>query len=182
MRIVGISGSLRKDSWNTRLLNAAAAVAADKGQTIEIVGWNDVPVFSEDLESPVPPEAVTAFRAAVQSADAILFATPEYNNAIPGGLKNLIDWGSRAPGIWSGKVVAVMGATVGGFGAVHGVRDVRHVMTVLGAVVIGPPNVNVPKAQEAFYDNGGLKDPVAAKSVATLIDRLVELTGLVRPG
>ena len=182
MRIVGISGSLRKDSWNTKLLKAAAAVAVEKGTTIQIVEWHDLPVLNEDLEKPAPPEAVTTFREAVEHAHAILFATPEYNNAIPGGLKNLIDWGSRKPrNIWADKTVAVIGATVGGFGAVHGVRDVRHVMTVLGAHVIGAPNVNVSRAQDAFGDDDALKDPMAAKALDALVERLIEVSMMLRP-
>jgi len=120
MRILAVSGSLRDDSYNTKLLRAAAELA---GEDVEIELWDGlkaVPPYDEDDDRDPAPAAVARFRAAIAGADGVLFATPEYNSSIPGQLKNAVDWASRpfrSGALW-GKPVVVIGASSGMYGAV----------------------------------------------------------------
>ena len=181
MNLVGIAGSLRRDSYNKKLLAAAARAAEAQGHALTIVDIGELPVLNQDDEKPTMPKPVEAFRAALFAADAIVFCTPEYNYSLPGGLKNAIDWGSRPPkNVFDQKVVAVMGATVGGFGTVNACRDLRHVMNVLNAIVVPQPFVYLSKAQEAFDDAGNLKDDKTAKAVDGIMARLIATTTALR--
>src|SRR4051812_18454183 len=116
IRILGIPGSLRRGSYNRALLRAAQQVVPS-GATLEVFDLVGIPVFNEDDEGN-PPEKVKQFKARIRESDAILFATPEYNYSIPGGLKNAIDWASRPYGdsAWMGKPAAIMGASLGRMG------------------------------------------------------------------
>ena len=118
MRILGISGSLRRESHNTRLLRAAGALLPEGAELDVFGGLAEIPPFSEDVEHD-PPESVLALREAIAAADAVLIATPEYNGSIPGGLKNAVDWASRPrqEAALMNKTVAVTGASTGQFGA-----------------------------------------------------------------
>src|ERR1700736_1886406 len=114
MRVLGISGSLRRDSHNRRLLRAAAGLLPPEAELVLFEGLKAIPPFDEDDE-PTPALAVERWRAAIGDADALLFATPEYNSSIPGQLKNAIDWASRpvATNVLRNKPVAVIGASTG---------------------------------------------------------------------
>ena len=120
VRVLGISGSLRRDSFNTRLLAAAADGLPDDVELVRWDGLADVPPFDEDAEAGPAPAAVADLRAAIADADAVLFATPEYNGSVPGQLKNALDWVSRpyATNPLRNTPAAVVGASTGGFGAV----------------------------------------------------------------
>ncbi len=138
MRVLGIAGSLRRDSHNARLLRAAAeAVAGDVELTI-FDGLKDVPPYDQDDDVEPAPEAVAHLRAAIAEADAILIATPEYNHSIPGQLKNALDWASRPyPGsALSDKPAAVIGSSVGSFGAIWAQAELRKVLGATGARVL----------------------------------------------
>jgi chromate reductase len=173
MRIGAISGSLRSQSYNTRVLRAVAKLAEAAGHTVEFIDWSALPVLSEDLESPDgPPAPVKAFREALGQYDFLLISTPEYNHSIPGGLKNAIDWASRAPNVWGGKKAAIMGATVGAWGAVQAVREVRHVLGVLGVQVQTHPMVNLPGAAGAFDEQGNLTNALAISAAEKLVASL----------
>src|SRR5262245_21124488 len=119
MRILGISGSLRQDSHNRRLLTEAAEFLPAGVEFQLLDDLKTVPPFDEDDEADVPV-AVARLREAIEAADGLLFATPEYNTSVPGQLKNAVDWASRPVGeaVLLGKPVAVIGASTGGFGAV----------------------------------------------------------------
>ena len=137
MRLLAVSGSLRGDSHNTRLLRAAAQ-QLPPGVELELYeGLKQVPPFNEDDEAMPAPE-VQAWRAEIEAADAVLFATPEYNSSIPGQLKNAVDWLSRpaGSGALSGKHVAVIGASTGMFGAVWSQAELRKVLGAAGARVV----------------------------------------------
>jgi chromate reductase len=166
MRILAVSGSLRRDSFNTRLLRIAAA-AAPAG--VEVEPWDgvrDLPLYDEDLEQGLVPEAVLRLRADWEAADAILFATPEYNGSVPGALKNAVDWGSRPRGgaVLLNKPVAVVGASTGRFGTMWAQADLRRVLGVAGARVVGD-ELPVTLAHEKLTADGRLLD-------AELRDRL----------
>ena len=156
MRVLAISGSLRRDSHNRRLLRAAAALLPPEAELVEFDGLKAVPPFDEDDEHDVAP-AVRGMREAIAQADAVLFATPEYNSSIPGVLKNAVDWASRptAKAALANKPVAVVGASTGMFGAVWAQAELRKVLGAAGARVIDR-ELPVASADEAFDDDGRL--------------------------
>ena len=138
MRVLGVSGSLRRDSHNSALLRAAGALVEERGAEFEVFdGLKAIPPYDEDDDLGDGPEAVARFRRAIADADAILFATPEYNSSIPGVLKNAIDWASRPPSQspLRNKPVAVIGASTGMFGAVWAQAELRKVLGSTGARV-----------------------------------------------
>lgn len=138
MRVLGISGSLRRDSYNTTLLRSAAE-RLPAGVELELWdGLKAVPSYDEDDDVEQAPAAVAAIRAAIAGADAVLIATPEYNSSIPGGLKNALDWVSRplATNPLRNKPVAVIGASTGAFGAVWSQAELRKVLKTIGARVL----------------------------------------------
>src|SRR5207247_137974 len=138
VRVLGVSGSLRRDSHNTRLLRAAGDVIAGQGAEFEVFdGLKAIPPYDEDDDVGSGPVAVERFRQAIASADAVLFATPEYNSSIPGVLKNAVDWASRplATNPLRNKPVAVIGASTGMFGAVWAQAELRKVLGAAGARV-----------------------------------------------
>jgi chromate reductase len=157
MRILAISGSLRRDSHNTRLLRHLAE-QAPAGLEIEVWdGLKSIPPYDEDDDVAPGPPAVADLRAAIADADGLLFATPEYNSSIPGVLKNAIDWASRprAETPLQGKPAAVIGASTGSFGAVWAQAELRKVLGSTGARVV---DLDLPlaRAHEAFHPDGGL--------------------------
>jgi chromate reductase len=159
MKVLAVSGSLRAGSYNTQLLRAAAE-AAPAGVEVELwEGIGDLPLYDQDLDGGEVPEAVRRLRADWGGADAILFATPEYNGSVPGGLKNAVDWGSRprleAPLL--NKTVAVVGASPGQFGALWAQADLRKTLGVAGARVVGD-ELPVTRAHEKFDAAGRLLD------------------------
>jgi chromate reductase len=137
MRVLGITGSLRSDSHNGRLLRAAAALLPPGAEFVEFTGLKAIPPFDEDDE-PNPGPAVDHWRAELGRADALLFATPEYNSSIPGALKNAVDWASRpsATAALRNKPAAVIGASTGMFGAVWAQAELRKALAAAGARVI----------------------------------------------
>ncbi len=175
MTILGISGSLRADSHNSRLLRAAAR-ELPAGARLEVWdGLRDVPPYDEDLDTPDPPAEVARQRDAIARAAADLIATPEYNSAVPGCLKNAIDWASR-PRLESPlrfKPVAVMGATTGSFGAVWAQAELRKVLGSAGARVVDG-EVALARAQDGFTDDGRLRDEGLAQQLHDLVNLLVD--------
>ena len=157
MQILAVSGSLRADSHNTSLLRAAAE-AAPEGVELELwSGIGDLPIYDQDLEGSDLPDAVLRLREDWAAADAILFATPEYNGSVPGGLKNAIDWASRPvrESALTNKNVAVIGASTGQFGAMWAQADLRKILGVTGARVAGD-ELPVTRAHEKFDAEGRL--------------------------
>ena len=170
MRILGIAGSLRRGSHNRRLLRAAGDTLPPGVELVEWDGLGGLPIFDEDLET-TPPAPVAGFLAAIEDADAILVATPEYNASVPGGLKNALDWASRPfpDNVLRDKPSAVIGASTGLFGAVWAQAEVRKALKASGAHVL-ESELPVGMADGAFADDGTLADP-------ELIARLGDLLG-----
>ena len=169
MKVLAVSGSLRAGSYNTRLLRAAAD-AAPEGVEVELwEGIGDLPIYSEDLEGGPLPDSVQRLRTDWADADAILFATPEYNGSIPGGLKNAVDWASRprADAALKNKTVAVVGASTGQFGAMWAQQDLRKALGTAGARVVGE-ELPVARAQEGFDESvhERLRDVLEALALA----------------
>jgi chromate reductase len=171
-RILGISGSLRRDSHNTSLLRAAAEAAGPDVQLEVYDGLKEIPPYDEDDDMHPRPESVARLNEAIASADAVLFSTPEYNASIPGQLKNAIDWVSRpvATNVLRNKPVAVVGASTGAFGAVWAQAELRKVLATLGARVIDV-ELPVPHAHTRF-DEGGLTDDEIRVSLADAVNAL----------
>src|SRR5436305_3606321 len=166
MKVLGISGSLRRDSHNAKVLPAAAELLPD-GVELELWdGLKAVPPYDEDDDVEPAPAAVTELRDAIAGADAILIATPEYNHSVPGQLKNAIDWASRplATNPLRNKPVAVVGASTGMFGAVWAQAELRKVLAATGARVV-EGEVAVGHADTRFDDDGRLNDPNLAEQL-----------------
>ncbi len=177
-RILGISGSLRRDSHNTSLLRAAAEAAAGSDVELELYdGLKEVPPYDEDDDVHPRLTSVARLNAAIANADAVLFATPEYNASIPGQLKNAIDWISRpvATNVLRNKPVVVVGASTGAFGAAWAQAELRKVLAALGARVLDV-ELPVPHAHTRF-EEGGLTDEEIR---AGLADAVAALAGEIR--
>ncbi|HSR95218.1 MAG TPA: NADPH-dependent FMN reductase [Solirubrobacterales bacterium] len=138
MRVLGISGSLRRDSHNSALLRAAAERLPAGAELVHLEGLSEIPPYDEDVEVQAVPETVRELREAIRNADAVLIATPEYNHSIPGQLKNALDWASRPAGksALNGKPAATIGASTGMFGAVWAQAELRKVLSAMGGRVI----------------------------------------------
>jgi chromate reductase len=176
MKVLAISGSLRRESHNTALLRAAAEVLPPPA-TLELFdGLKQVPPYDADDDGEQAPAPVRRLRDAVAGADAILIATPEYNSSIPGQLKNALDWVSRPAGgsAARGKPVAVIGASTGMFGAVWAQAEVRKVMGAIGARVIDR-ELPVAKADDAFTEDGRLADLELHGELEETLNELVSL-------
>jgi chromate reductase len=179
VKILGISGSLRSESHNTNLLRAAAELLPP-GVELELWdGLKAVPPYDQDDDVQPAPEAVEALRAAVAGADAVLFATPEYNSSIPGVLKNALDWVSRPlkTNALRNKPVAVVGASTGAFGAVWSQAELRKVLAAIGARVV-EGDVAVGHAPSRFDEGGRLTDDQIREQLAEV---LLALVAEVRP-
>ena len=153
MRVLAISGSLRKDSYNTGLLHAAAEVAPDGVEVVIYDGLREIPPYDQDDEAGAVPAEVLHLRRAIEDADALVFATPEYNGSVPGVLKNAVDWASRprATTVMQNKPAAVIGASTGMFGAVWAQADLRRILGLTGNRVLDL-ELPVGRAQETFED------------------------------
>jgi chromate reductase len=163
-RILGISGSLRRDSHNTSLLRAAAEAAGPDIEFVLYDGLKQIPPYDEDDDVHPRPESVARLNEAIDAADAVFFSTPEYNSSIPGQLKNAIDWVSRpvATNALRNKPVAVVGASTGGFGAVWAQAELRKVLAAVGARVLDL-ELPVPHAHTRFEDGGLTDDEIRAR-------------------
>jgi chromate reductase, NAD(P)H dehydrogenase (quinone) len=160
MRVLGISGSLRRDSYNSALLRHAGELLEAEGVEFAIYdALREVPPYDEDSDVADGPEAVARIRAAVAAADAVFITTPEYNSSLPGVLKNALDWLSRpmATNALRNKPVAVIGASAGMFGAVWAQAEARKVLSAIGARVVDG-EVAVGHAHERFDAKGRLND------------------------
>jgi chromate reductase len=176
VKIIGLSGSLRQRSFNTGLLHAARELAPD-GVTIEIADLSQLPLYNDDVRQAGYPAPVAALRAALASADAVLFATPEYNYSVPGVLKNAIDWASRPPDPpLAGRPAAVMGASGGLSGTMRAQYHLRQMMVFLDVPMLSRPEVFVQKAGERFDADGRLVDEDTRAHVAKLVAALVAWT------
>ncbi len=174
MRVLAISGSLRRDSHNTRLLRVAAELTSPPAELELFDGLKDVPPYDEDDDGDLVPEGAQRLREAIARADAVLIATPEYNSSIPGQLKNALDWASRPfpDNVLRNKPVAVIGASTGMFGAVWAQADVRKVLGAIGARVVDV-ELPVAGAEEAFAGDR-LADEELHKRLAQILTELVE--------
>jgi len=175
LTVLGISGSLRRDSYNTKLVRAVGELFdATDADFVPYEALKAVPPYDEDDDVEPALEAVSRLRAAVAGADAIVIATPEYNSSIPGHLKNALDWISRpiATNVMRNKPVAVIGASTGAFGAVWSQAELRNVSRAIGARVLDV-EVAVGHAHTRFDEGGGLIDDAIREQLHALVDEVV---------
>ncbi len=176
MKVLGIAGSLRKASFNKALLCAAQEVAP-AGMDIDVFDLEGIPPYNQDLDYQ-PPARVTALKARVRAADAVLIATPEYNYSIPGVLKNAIDWASRPYGdnAFDDKPVALMGASVGQIATARAQYHLRQSFVFLNMHPLNRPEVMVPFAEEKVDPSGRLIDERARQGIKGLLESLAAWT------
>lgn len=173
MKIIGISGSLRKASFNTKLLELAKAQAS--GHDFEIVSIGDIPLYNGDVEEAGMPASVTALSEKIRAADALYIATPEYNYSTSGVLKNTIDWLSRDrdPSMpLGGKVVALAGTSAGMLGTANAQAHLRHTLSLLGCDMVTNPQVLVAANYEAMVEPSDMLKELVGKQIAAMAKRV----------
>lgn len=177
IRILGIVGSQRSQSYNRFALRAAQALVPE-GVMIELIELHDIPFFEPRHECS-PPPAVVEFRRRVTAADAILFATPECHHGVPGKLKSAIDWASRpyGEGVWRGKPAAVMSASTGGLVTARAQHHLRQILAGLEMPMVDQAGGINGHAERRFSPDGELIDDLTRQSIRGLV---AELAGLVR--
>jgi len=174
VRVLAISGSLRRDSYNTALLRALRG-EAPAGVEIELWhGLKEIPAYDADDDVVPGPASVEAFRELVREVDAVFFATPEYNSSVPGALKNALDWASRplATSAFRNKPVAVISSSAGAFGGVWAAAELRKVLGAMGARVT-EAELSVGHAHEKFDELGRLTDEDVRQGLRDALQTLV---------
>jgi chromate reductase, NAD(P)H dehydrogenase (quinone) len=174
--ILGIAGSLRRDSFNKAALRAAQKLVP-QGVTLEIFELDGIPLFNQDEEKN-PPAKVAELKSKIRAADAILICTPEYNYSIPGVLKNAIDWASRPYGdsAWAKKPVAIMGASPGALGTARAQYHLRQMFVFLDMYAVNQPEVMIANAAQRFDAQGNLTDETSKKLIQQLLKNLAGWT------
>ena len=180
MKVLGISGSLRKGSYNSMALRAAQKLAP-AGITVEIADISRIPMYNDDVRAAGEPAEVAALKAQIRAADAVLLVTPEYNFSIPGVLKNTLDWMSRPPEPpFDGKPVAIMGASPGPVGTARVQYDLRKVLVFMNSFTVNKPEVFIASAPSKFNAEGELTDEMTAKFIKDLLVSLQALKARLR--
>ena len=169
MKVLGISGSLRKGSYNSMALRAAQKLAPE-GMTVEIADISRIPMYNDDVRAAGEPPEVVALKAQIRAADAVLLVTPEYNFSIPGVLKNTLDWMSRPPEPpFDGKVVGIMGASPGPVGTARVQYDLRKVLVFMNSFTVNKPEVFINLCAGKFNAQGELTDEATGKFITDLL-------------
>jgi NAD(P)H-dependent FMN reductase len=167
-KVLGISGSLRRGSYNSALLRAATALMPE-GATLEVASIRGIPLFDGDVEAQGLPASVAQLKEAVVAADGVLLVTPEYNNSIPGVFKNTIDWLSRpaadARRVFGGRRFAIIGASPGAFGTILSQTAWLPVMRTLGVQLWTGGRLMVSRANNVFDESGVLKDAASEEAL-----------------
>ena len=175
VRVMAISGSARRDSYNTALLREAVGLAS-RSMRIDLYDLSAIPPYDDDVRRQGYPPAVAAFREAIRASDALLIATPEYNRSVPGMLKNAIDWASRRPDQpFQGKPIAIMGVSDGALGAAFANHHLRQIFVYMDARLVNGPEVMVGGAKNKFDEAGRLVDQATRDFVAAHLRKLERL-------
>lgn len=169
IHILGISGSLRKDSYNTAALRAAIGLNVE-GVEFDVADISQIPLYNYDVQAQGFPEPVQKLQAQILKADAILIVTPEYNYSIPGVLKNAIDWASRLPDSpLAGKALGIMGASMGPIGTARAQYHLRQTAVFLDMHPVNKPEVMIGVAQNKFDADGNLTDDATREFILKLV-------------
>jgi chromate reductase len=181
LSILGICGSLRKQSYNLGALKVAQQVCPPTAR-IELCTLEGLPLFNQDEEKS-PNARVTEFKGRIRAADAILIATPEYNYGLPGVLKNALDVASRPYGdsAWNGKPVAILSAAMSMAGGIRAQYQLRQAFVFLNMDAVVQPEVAIASAHERFDQQGNLKDETSRKLIGQLLQNLVSKALLLKP-
>src|SRR5687768_18586350 len=181
VRILGVAGSLRRESYNRAALRAAIELVPE-GASIETLELDGIPGFNQDEEQN-PPAKVTELKKRIREADAILIVTPEYNYSIPGVLKNAIDWASRPYGdnAWDGKPCALMSAAMSMGGGIRAQYHLRQSFVFLNMEAVVQPEVAINNVGERFDEQSNLKDETSKKLIGQLLQNLVAKVRRLRP-
>ena len=184
-KLVAFAGSSRANSFNQKLVRAAADVARARGAEVEVIDLRalELPIFDQDLEAADgPPEGARRFKEALKAADGFLISSPEYNSSYPALLKNAIDWASRpAEGepmlaAFAGKACGLLAASPGALGGLWMLPILRLLLSNIGVHVV-PTQFGLGKAHEAFDDEGRLVDERARATVERVVDETLEIAG-----
>ena len=176
MKILGICGSLRKESWNLKLLKKLINKTADKGVESTIFDLNSVPMFHPDVEAQGIPADAEAFRDAVQGADAIIIACPEYNGSMTATLKNAIEWLSRRGNLLSGKIFFIIGTGPGRSGCPRMHMHASYSIESEGGHVLHQPRVLLPHVANFMDESGNITDPEVTNLLDQAADSLIAFT------
>jgi chromate reductase len=177
LNILAICGSLRTESFNRKALQIAKKIASELGANVREMDLKTLalPVFDQDLRAHGFPESVVTLKHAIEAADVLLIATPEYNHSIPGPLKNAIDWASDKTNPFSGKTAAIFGVSTGLFGTLRAQLHLLHVLAALNVELVPQPQVFIRSAREAFLPDGSLADASTAKLLNVLMEETFKL-------
>jgi chromate reductase, NAD(P)H dehydrogenase (quinone) len=177
IKVVGIAGSLRRDSYNRKALRIAGRLMAEAGLRVDYIDLKqlDLPLYDADIEAQGFPDSVKSLRAAVESADIVLIATPEYNHSVPGVLKNAIDWLSTGENMLDGKVAAIFGASTGLFGTMRAQIHLRQTLAALNVMLAPQPQVFIRTAKDMFNDDETLRDAKVHDQLKLLLEGTLQL-------
>jgi len=182
IKLLGISGSLRAQSYNSGALRAVGSVLPE-GMTFGVASLTDLPFYNADVEQTGLPGAVQQFRGEVAKADALIFAVPEYNFSVSGALKNALEWLSRPPNPpVNGKPCAIFGASVSPLGTARGQFHFRHICVSLNMIPVNTPHVDITNAKTKFDGEGRLTDQASFDLLRQLLGELLNLTVRLRGG
>ncbi len=184
VHVFAVAGSLRKDSYNKKLLRAAMELVPSGMMIHHFDNLADIPAYNADLDGVEPPEPVRAMKKMLAACDGLLVATPEYNYGIPGVLKNAIDWASRPPATSPlvGKVALLIGASPGMVGTARAQQQLRQAFVFTKTAVLPAPEILVAKAPEKFDVDGRLTDDVAKQLITERLNTLGEWIYKLRAG
>lgn len=177
-----MSGSLRRGSYNRRALALAMSMAANAGMSTQEIDLKELnlPMYDADIEAAGFPDSVQRMRALVESADVLLIATPEYNHSISGALKNAIDWLSTKKNVLDGKTAVIFGVSNGLFGTLRAQFHLRQILTALNVFLVPQPQVYIRSGDDAFTEEGLLRDEKTATQLNRLLQKSFDLTRKVK--
>jgi chromate reductase, NAD(P)H dehydrogenase (quinone) len=176
IKLLGISGSLRAQSYNSGALSVVGSVLPEDME-FDVASLSDLPFYNADVEQRGFPAAVESFRRSVAAADALIFAVPEYNFSVPGALKNALEWLSRPPNPpTNGKPCAMFGASVSPLGTARGQFHFRHICVSLNMIAVNAPHVDITNAKTKFDAQGSLTDQASIDLIRQLVGELRNLT------